>query len=394
MTRFDVIVSGAGVAGAASALGLAQAGLQVALIERQWPTDVHTPANTRVIALAPASVRILQRLGLWPLTAQQAAAYTGMQVQARGQELRFDAAAVGEAALGWITDLDALQQRCWDALPPKVRVMAPAKIVEVERLRGELRIELDDGQRLRTRLLVVAEGARSELREQLGFTLQQRDYGASGLVARVRTEQPNPGIAFQRFAAGGPLALLPLHDGSSSIVWTRPTVTAGQWQQADRAELAAALTVASAARFGAVLEVSAPTLFPLRMAIADRFVSERVALIGDSAHVVHPLAGLGLNLGMQDVAALIELVTKAHAIARDIGGVGTLSRYAAWREGDTRIAAGLIDGVERLFGAEPSRVQEAAERGIAVVDALPLLKRFFAMQAAGLAGRVPELARG
>ncbi len=393
MSRVDVLVSGAGVAGAVTALGLARCGLQVTLIERHLPNIEPRVANSRVVALAPASVRILQRLGLWPLSPQHAAPYQRMQVQAGAHEINFDAAAIGVAALGWITDLEALQQRCWQALTPSVRVLAPAQIVEVERQRDEVRVELDDGQRLRARLLVVAEGARSDLRQRLGFSVQERDYAASGVVARIRTAQPNSGIAFQRFASGGPLALLPLHDGTSSIVWTRPSQIAAQWLQAESTALAAALTEASGARFGAVEEVSAPVLFPLRMAIADRFIGERVALIGDSAHVVHPLAGLGLNLGMLDVAALIEVLSRAQAVGRDIGSAATLSRYAAWREGDTRIAAGLVDGVERLFGSAPSDVQQLAERGLGIVDALPLLKRFFSMQAAGLAGRVPELAR-
>jgi ubiquinone biosynthesis UbiH/UbiF/VisC/COQ6 family hydroxylase len=392
MSRFDVLISGAGVAGAATALGLAQCGLKVGLIERQLPADTAGPANTRVVALAPASVRILQRLQLWPLGAEHAAPYRRMQVQAGAHELNFDAAAIGETALGWITDLEALQRRCWQALTPSVRVHAPAQIAEVEHGVEDLRIELDDGQRLRARLLIVAEGARSDLRARLGFDVQVRDYACSGVVARVRTEQPNTGIAFQRFASGGPLALLPLHDGSSSIVWTRPTAIASEWATADAQRLAAALSEASGSRFGNVVDVSQPALFPLRMVIADRFVGARVALIGDSAHVVHPLAGLGLNLGMLDVGALVEVLQRAHAVGRDIGSAATLSRYASWREGDTRIAAGMVDSVERTFGSAPSAFQQWAERGIGIVDALPLLKRFFSMQAAGLAGRVPHLA--
>lgn len=394
MSRFDVVVSGSGVAGAATALGLARAGLRVALIEQQLPSAAPAAANARVVALAPASVRILQRLALWPLAPVCATPYQRMQVQSGPHQLTFDAASIGAAALGWITDLEALQRACWQALAPSVQVIAPAQIVVADRTRDAIHLDLSDGQRLRARLLVIAEGGRSQLREQLGFVVAVRDYQSSGLVARIRTELPNCGIAFQRMDTGGPLGVLPLHDGGSSIVWTRPTAVAESWLLADRSRLAEALTVASAARFGEVLEVSAPALFPLRMAMADRFVGDRVALVGDSAHVVHPLAGLGLNLGMLDVAALIEVLTRAQQSERDIGSAPTLSRYAGWREGDNRIAAGMIDSVERVFGAAPSDFQQLASRGIGMVDALPLLKRFFAMQAAGLAGRVPALAKG
>ena len=392
MSRFDVIVSGAGVSGAVTAIALARAGLQVALIERKPPSASVLNPNARVVALAPASVSFLQRLSLWPLPNVSAAAYTRMQVEAGNHRLAFDAADVGTTALGWITDLEVLQQRCWQGLAPAVRVFAPAEIAHVDRGRDDVRVELDDGQRLRARLLVLAEGARSQWRQRLGFNIGERDYAASGVVAQVRCEHANPGIAFQRFGVGGPLALLPLADGRSSIVWTRPRAQAEQWLHADDDALCAALTTASDARFGRVLEVSARAQFPLRMAMADRFAFDRVALIGDTAHVVHPLAGLGLNLGLLDVAALIDVITHAQSKSRDIGGVGSLARYSAWREGDTRIAAGLIDAIERIFGAEASGFQSIAERAVGIVDGLPMLKRFFSMQAAGWGGRIPSLA--
>ncbi len=392
MTRYDVLVSGSGVTGAVTAIGLARAGLKVALLERQVGAVTERVPNCRVVAIAPASAAILQRLDLWPMPASLACAYARMQVDAGGERLDFEAASIASDALGWITDLDALQQRCWNALEPAVRVFAPTRIVEVERSQDGVRVELDDGQWLRARLLVIAEGARSDTRSQLGFEWTVRDYHASGLVAQVQTEQANPGIAYQRFAVGGPLALLPLADGRSSIVWTRPTEEARRWLAASDAELTGALSQASGLRFGRVCTVERRALFPLNMAQADGFARDRVALVGDSAHLVHPLAGLGLNLGLLDVAALIDVVSTAQAANRDIGGSGTLRRYASWREGDTRLAAGMIDVIERVFGDQPSAFQKLSERAVGVVDALPLLKRFFSMQAAGWGGRTPSLA--
>ncbi len=392
MSRFDVVVSGSGVTGAVAAIGLARAGLKVAMLERQLGAGSARAPNSRVVAIAPASAAVLQRLDLWPLPAALACAYTRMQVDAGSERLDFESASIATDALGWITDLDALQQRCWNALEPAVRVFAPTRIVEVERSQDGIRVELEDGQWLRARLLVIAEGARSETRSQLGFEWTVRDYQSSGLVAQVRTEQANPGIAYQRFAAGGPLALLPLADGRSSIVWTRPTAEATRWLDASDAELTEALSLASGLRFGRVCAIERRALFPLNMAQVDSFARDRVALVGDSAHLVHPLAGLGLNLGMLDVAALIDVVRTAQAANRDIGGNGTLRRYASWREGDTRLAAGMIDVIERVFGDDPSGFQRLGERAVGVVDALPLLKRFFSMQAAGWGGRTPSLA--
>ncbi len=393
MSRFDVVVSGSGVTGAVSALGMARAGLKVALLERSLPGAAQAEPNGRVVAIAPASAAVLQRLRLWPMPESLACAYARMQVDAGDHRLEFDSAAITADALGWISDLDALQRRCWAALEPEVRVYAPTQIVEVERAADEIRVELSTGDRLRTRLLVVAEGGRSETRARLGFDWSVRDYQSSALVAQVQTAQPNPGIAYQRFATGGPLALLPLADGRSSIVWTRPSDEGVRWLNAPEGDLIAALSAASAERFGPVTAVVGRALFPLSMAQADSLARDRVALVGDSAHVVHPLAGLGLNLGMLDAAALIEVVTQAHANARDIGGTGTLRRYASWREGDGRLAAGMIDAIERVFGDAPSGFQRLSEHALGAVDALPLLKRFFSMQAAGWGGRIPSLAQ-
>lgn len=392
MSRFDVLVSGSGVTGAVSALGLARAGLKVALLERAVPGPAPAEPNRRVVAIAPASAAVLQRLRLWPLPESLACPYAQMQVDAGDQRLAFESSAIGCQALGWITDLDALQRRCWSALEPEVRVYAPTQIVEVDRTADEVRVELLSGDRLRARLLIIAEGGRSETRSRLGFDWNVRDYQSSALVAQVQTAQPNPGIAYQRFATGGPLALLPLADGRSSIVWTRPGEGGARWLDAPERELIAALSEASTERFGPVTAVVGRALFPLSMAQSDSLARDRVALVGDSAHVVHPLAGLGLNLGMLDAAALIEVVTQAQANARDIGGTGTLRRYASWREGDGRLAAGMIDAIERVFGDSPSGFQRLSEHALGAVDALPLLKRFFSMQAAGWGGRVPALA--
>lgn len=394
MSRFDVLVSGAGVAGAVTALGLSRAGLSVGLIEQRVPEPYAGPVlNQRVVALAPGSVRVLRQLGIWPLPEPAATAYARMQVLAGSQQLDFDAVSIGASTLGWITDLEALQRQCWSALQGTVRVYAPARIAQVDRRRDEVTVDLENGPRLRASLLVIAEGGRSSLREAMGFSVQVHDYRARALVAQVTTEFPNRGIAFQRFATGGPLAFLPLHDGRSSMVWTRPQETAEQWLGAEQDRLIAALNDASERRFGAVLAVSKLSAYPLQQVMAERFAEDRVALVGDSAHVVHPLAGLGLNLGLMDVAALIELVSKAQRIGRDPGSVGTLARYRAWREGDTQIAAQLVDGIERVFTAQASLAQDLLAKGMGALNVLPLLKDFFVAQATGASGRIPELAR-
>lgn len=401
MNRFDVVVSGSGVVGAVTALSLANDGFNVALIESHAPgdfTDVdalrHDPAefNSRVVALAPASVQVLRRLRQWPLAAGAAAAYQKMEIIAGDSRLEFNNTLIAEPALGWITDLKLLQRFLWRALFDKVHVAAPAEIVSVLQDETELRLQIDNGEMWRTRLLVGAEGGKSSLRERAGIHMAERDYQARALVAKIRTEQSNPGIAFQRFERGGPIALLPLSDGRSSMVWTRPEKEAEKLSLLSDEDLAIAVSQACQSRFGRVLSVESRNSFPLRMAIAERIVDQRLVFIGDSAHLVHPLAGLGLNLGILDAVTLVEVLGRAHRHGRDIGSKNTLSRYAARREGDNQLAAHLIDSIERFFGSEDSGWLKFAQRGLSFIDVIPPLKQFLAMQAAGF-GSLPDLAR-
>ena len=394
MNRFDVVVSGSGVVGAVAALGLARAGLRIALVERAPPAiPTAVPANQRVIALAPAGAQILSALGHWPLPSAMASAYRQMQVQAGSHQLGFDPATAGTAALGWIVDLPALQQRLWQALPASVQVFARARIENTRIESSLVAVELDTGPRLSTALLVVAEGGRSALRERAGIAVGGRDYRSSAITALLRTEMINPGIAFQRFGPGGPLALLPLADGRSSLVWTRPQAEAERLLGLSDADFIEPLQAAGGDRFGAVLEVGARQSFPLRLMLAERATAERMVLIGDSAHVVHPLAGLGLNLGLLDAAALVDTLVSARARSRDLGGATTLARYAAWRHGDNLLAARLIDRIEQAFAVSDTPLARTAAHGLDIVQAIGPLRHFFAQQAIGWGGRVPRLAR-
>lgn len=396
MNRFDVVVSGSGVVGAVTALSLAHEGFNVALVETHAPDDGnddinalrHDPAefNSRVVALAPASIQVLRQLRQWPLAAGAAAVYRQMEIIAGDSRLEFNNTLIAEPALGWITDLKLLQRSLWRALLDKIHVAAPAEIVSVLPDETELRLQINNGQMWRTRLLIGAEGGRSSLRERAGIHMTERDYQARALVAKIRTEQSNPGIAFQRFDYGGPIALLPLADGRSSMVWTRPEKEAEKLSLLSDEGLAIAVSQACQSRFGRVLSVESRNSFPLRMAIAERIVDQRLVFIGDCAHVVHPLAGLGLNLGILDAVTLAEVIGRAHRLGRDIGSNNTLTRYAARREGDNRLAAYLIDSIERLFGSETnSGFLKFAQRGLAFIDVITPLKYFLARQAAGFA---------
>jgi 2-octaprenylphenol hydroxylase len=391
----DVVVVGGGAVGASAAAALAQSGFDVALIEPNAPIAAgdDAPLDARVIALSPASTRFVERLGAWPLAAARAFAYRDMDVRAGDEELRFGRELVAEPALGWIVELRALQARLFDAARSRVAVVHAARVSECARGERDARIVLDDGTRLRARLVVSAEGGRSSLREAAGIAVDTRDYQCRAIVAHLTTEQRNSGVAFQRFLKGGPLAFLPIDDGRSSLVWTRPEAEVEALLALDDAAFCHAVSDASGQRFGRVVATTARVAFPLRLQLAQRFHAERLALLGDTAHVVHPLAGLGLNLGLIDAAALVDVLVDARERGRDLGNVATLSRFDSWRRSDTHTAARAIDAIERGFGGDLGRVGSWLSRGLGLVDVLAPAKRFFAAVACGDIGRVPRMAQ-
>lgn len=394
--RCDVLVSGAGAAGAVTALALAKAGFSVTVVETREPPPAEAALDLRVVALSPASIQLLTRLDLWPLPPGKASPYRTMEVtgSAGTGRLVFDAADIAQPALGAIVEMRALQARAFDALRARVALRVPERITEVRAGDDAIEATLSGGARLRARLLVVAEGEHSGLRESLGITTRGRDYASAGIVCHLATEMPNPGIAFQRFGPGGPLAFLPLAEGHSSLVWTRPQAEVPALMELSDADFAARLLTASAGRFGTVRVASARAAFPLRLALADDVIAARTVLIGDAAHRVHPLAGLGLNLGLQDAGALADVLDAARLRDRDIGGRATLKRYQAWRQSDAEATAGVVDAIERGFRAgDESALPRWLQRGLGWLDAVAPAKTLLARAACGQVGRVPSLMR-
>ncbi len=391
----DVIVVGGGAVGASAAAALAESGFAVVLVEPNAPTEVASdaPLDVRVVAIAPASARFLERIGAWPLPDERAFAYSEMEVWAQAERLQFARALVAEPALGFIVELRALQARLFAAARERVAAVHASAVAHCERGEREARVELADGTRLRARLVVAAEGGRSALREGAGIKVETRDYNARAVVAHLTTEQANPGIAFQRFQRGGPLAFLPIDHGRSSLVFTRPQAEVEALLALDDEAFCSAITEASAARFGRVIAATARFAFPLKLQLAERLHDQRLVLLGDTAHVVHPLAGLGLNLGLIDAAALVDVLVGARDRSRDIGSHNTLSRYDSWRRSDTHTAARAIDAIERGFSGDYGRIGDTLPRGLGLIDTLTPAKRFFAAAACGDVGRVPTMAQ-
>lgn len=373
--RIDVAIAGGGVVGSACALALAQAGLEVALVEAAHaPRWSPAQPDLRVYATAPDSVRLLDALGTWTgIRDARAQPYRRMRVwdAAGGGELVFDADAMGAPELGWIVEHALIADRLWRALPAAgVEIRQPARVQGCVQDADGVRLALDDGTHVDCRIAIAADGANSTLRTLAGIDVDAHDPSQQGLVAYVETEMPHQDTAWQRFLPEGPLAFLPCADARSSIVWTLPTEAAQRMAELDDATFSDALTRAFDARLGRVRLASARAAFPLRRQLARTLHAGRVLVLGDAAHVVHPLAGQGVNLGLRDVALLQSSVREARARGLPFDAPQRLARWARTRRSDNAASAHAFDAINRFFSND---------------DPLPMLLRGPLLGAAGYA---------
>lgn len=374
----DVVVVGGGVVGAACALALARLDMDVVLVEGREPAP-WSAANPdlRVYAFAPDNARLLEQVGVWSsILSARAQPYRRMRVwdAGGGEELDFDADALGRAQLGWIVENGLLVDRLWAALPSAgVRVHCPARVEAMEQDDDGVRLRLDDGQRIEARLAVAADGADSTLRRLAGIGTSSHDYVQRGVVAYVDTRLPHQDTAWQRFLPTGPLAFLPVSQGRSSIVWTLPESEAARVLALEPEAFGRELTHAFGGRLGEVALASLRAAFPLRRQLANEYVTGRVLVAGDAAHVVHPLAGQGVNLGLRDVADLGRSIAEAKARRVDWAAPHRLARWARQRRSENAVAAHAFSGINRLFSNDEMHL--TLLRG-------PLL---------GLAGRLPPV---
>ncbi len=350
----DAVIVGGGVVGAACALALTDAGLSVALVEGHEPARWHADQpDLRVYAFAADNAALLDSLGVWAsVRTGRVQPYRRMRVwdAGGGGELRFDADTLGREQLGWIVEHALLVDRLWAAVHSAgIEVHCPARVAELEQDANGVRLRLDDGSRLEAAIAIAADGAASTLRDLTGLPVSRHAYAQRGVVAFVETEQPHQATAWQRFLTTGPLAFLPFADGRSSIVWTLPDSDAERVLELDDAAFSHQLTQAFAARLGQVRVVSARTAFPLQRQLVKQYVSGRVLALGDAAHVVHPLAGQGVNLGLRDVAALRAQVRAALAKRADWAAPHRLQRWARIRRSENTVAAYGFDAINSVF---------------------------------------------
>lgn len=389
----DIVIAGGGVAGATAAALLARSGHRVALIDRRRPQMPEPSADfdPRVVAIAPGSAAVLAAAGAWDhLPDNRLGPYDRMQVHADGGQIDFRASEHGLSKLGWIVEVPRLQACCWQSLEEidGARLIAPASVTAIDQRETHIRLQLEDGKTIRSRLLVAADGARSRLRQLAGITTDAWHYNQQALVSHVTTERPNDGLAWQRFTEHGPLALLPLADGRSSIVWSQPEKRTRELKALDEAGFLAALNACQDSPFGQAMAATNRYSFPLIRRQAKNLVSGRLALLGDAARNVHPLAGQGLNLGLMDAAALAEVLADWRA---GTDPARALAHYERWRISGGSLVAGGTHAINEF--TRSGALRSLAGAGFSLAGRLWPLREAFVERACGLDRDSPKLAR-
>ena len=392
----DIAVAGGGIVGLVFArllaAGLQQAGIRqsITVLEPDPPQEAHDEdIDLRVSALSPASRAILQKAGIWQLLpAAKVCAYEHMCVWQAGnspestRSIHFAAAELGEPDLGHVVENRALRQTAWQqVLSAGIGIASVSRAIGIKEQRNCCEIAFANGEQLSARLLVGADGVRSMVRAQMGVNFREWSHTQSAVVAHVATEKPHAATAWQSFLPGGPVALLPLADGRSSLVWSCPSAQARDLLEMDVAAFDKALTAAFAGALGTVHCTTDRVSFPLATGYAERYTGRRFALIGDAAHRVHPLAGQGVNLGLLDAALLADVLV-AHLLkpAADPGDPLALRRYERGRKGANLLALGTMDAINRAFTGS---ARDIAGRGLGIVDQLTPLKSRLARYAMG-----------
>ncbi len=402
--KTDLIIVGGGLNGPALALAAAQAGFTVTIID-SLPLDTRKRRgfDGRSYALALASTRLLAGIGLWDGLRDKAQPMLEIKVtDGRAGEgpspwmMHFDHAEIEEGPMGYMVEDRHLRRAFLDAMAQDKRIThhAGETVVAQDINAAGVTVTLASGKTIAGTLLVGSDGRKSGTAERAGIKRTGWGYGQTAVVCAVQHEKPHHGIAHQFFMPGGPLAILPLTKNRSSIVWSEAESRATELMAMDDAAFLAALRPAFGSFLGQISLTGARFSYPLGLTLANSFIADRVALIGDAAHGVHPIAGQGLNAGLRDVAALVEVLGDAHARGEDIGSAQTLARYQQWRRFDTATLAIATDTFNRLFSNDNPLLRVARDIGMGLVNAAPGLRRGFIREAAGLTGDLPKLMRG
>lgn len=405
---FEVIVVGAGMAGMTLAHALASTGIAVGVVDRADPgAMLDTGHDGRTTAIAAGSAAVLRGVGLWDAIGVHACPIETIRVS-DGDSLmflHFDHRETGDEPLGYIVENRLIRHALFARAEavPDLTIMAPASISDVVRDENGVVVRLSDARELRARVIFACDGRASAMRRDAGIKVTEWRYNQSSFVCAIAHERPHQNIAHERFLPGGPFALLPMTDlrapvnglrHRSSVVWSESNDLVSALRALDDAAFVAALGQCIGGFLGEITLASPRWVYPLGLIHALRYTDRRLALVGDAAHGIHPIAGQGLNMGIRDVAALAEVVVDARRLGRDIGEADILARYERWRRVDNMMLTVTTDGLTRLFSNDIAPLRIARDLGLGVVNATPPARRFFMRHAMGVVGDLPRLVRG
>lgn len=401
---FDIIIAGGGLNGTSLAIALGDAGFRVALVD---PVAVKTRRakgfDGRGYALSLSSKNVLSAIGIWSEMGEKTQPILGIRVSdgragegASPLSLAFDHAEIEEGPMGYMAEDRYLRTALLKATKAdrQITEIDGAMVVDHAEMPGRVTVTLDNGKILNARLLVGCDGKTSPAAKREGISRIGWPYDQTALVCAIEHEKPHDGIAHQFFMPPGPLAILPLPGKKSSIVWTEKRDVANQIGALGDSEYLDALRPRFGTFLGDIKLVGDRFSYPLSLSVASAFVGDRLALVGDAAHAVHPIAGQGLNAGLKDVAALAEVLVEAKRRGEDFGRSDVLERYQRWRRFDVATLALATDGFNRLFSTDNPILRAARDVGLAAVNAMPGVRRSFIREAAGLTGDLPRMTRG
>ncbi|MEM9704460.1 MAG: UbiH/UbiF/VisC/COQ6 family ubiquinone biosynthesis hydroxylase [Pseudomonadota bacterium] len=407
--HFDICIIGGGLAGGLASLALSDAGFSCAVIDSQNPKTMRDAQfDGRTTAIAYANARMFTRLGLWERIAPYASPINDILVTDGRADTRFRRGHVSAlglhfdsseletgAPLGWIVENVGMRNVIFDEIADNdnIALFAPARRTKLDISTRRAVVTLDDGREVSADLLVAADGKKSQTRAEAGLKVTRWSYGQMGIVATVSHDRPHKGVAQEFFLPSGPFAILPMTGDRSSLVWTEKSDQTPAYLSLDNDDFTAEV----ASRFGPYLgdvRADGPRFaYPLGFHLSQRLISPRIALIGDAARAVHPIAGQGFNLGIKDIAALTDVLTEARGVGLNIGAHNVLENYQSWRRFDSVMLALGTDVLNRIFSNDLAPLRAARDIGAGVVNQIGPLRRFFMRQAGADVGRLPSLIR-
>ncbi|MGB0934879.1 MAG: UbiH/UbiF/VisC/COQ6 family ubiquinone biosynthesis hydroxylase [Alphaproteobacteria bacterium] len=396
MDKFDTIIVGGGPVGGSLAIALAKAGLQVAVVERV--NEIPKGSEGRALAISHGSHNVFRGIDLWQHVEDHAQPIHDIRVTDGDAPwyIHYDPESIGNHPLGYMIEFQFLAPKIMEVAQQQknIKWLAPEEVTSFNRDGNGAEVHLASGKTIVAPLLVAADGRFSKIRESVGFKVTRWQYGQKALVCVVEHEKSHNGQAFEGFLPEGPFAMLPMKGNRSSIVWMEEASAIDRYLEYDDQALAAEIQRRFGDDYGTLKVVSKRWSYPLGVHFAHEYIDNRLALVGDAAHSIHPVAGQGLNLGIRDMAALAEIIVETHRMGLDIGGHTALERYQRWRRFDNMTMMAVTHGLVKFFGLQSAPVRLVRGLGFRAINALRPVKRHFMQHAMGVSGELPKLVAG